>query len=111
MPIRITSNAAAPAMPDDGDTLETLRRKLVFRAWHRGTSEADLLIGGFADRCLRAFTSEDLRQFERLLGEDDPDIDDWIAGRRNVPKEHDNNVMALLRRFCLAFSASPSRGS
>jgi antitoxin CptB len=111
MPTRGTSNAAAPAMPDDGDTLEALRRKLAFRAWHRGTSEADLLIGGFADQCLMVFTAEELRQFERLLEEDDPDIDDWIAGRRFVPKEHDNKVMALLRRFCLAFSASPSRGS
>jgi antitoxin CptB len=107
MPTCATSNAAPP-MPDDGDTL---RRKLAFRAWHRGTSEADLLIGGFADQCLMAFTAEDLGQFERLLQEDDPDIDDWIAGRRLVPKQHDNKVMALLRRFCLAFSTPPPRGS
>jgi succinate dehydrogenase flavin-adding protein (antitoxin of CptAB toxin-antitoxin module) len=46
-----------------------------------------------------------LRQFERLLEEDDPVIDDWITGRQFVPKEHDNNVVALLRRFCLVVSA------
>jgi hypothetical protein len=41
-----------PAMPDDREALDTLRRKLRFRAWHRGTREADLLIGSFADRHL-----------------------------------------------------------
>jgi len=84
-------------MPDDRETLEVLRRKLRFRTWHRGTCEADLLIGAFADQCLTEFGAEELRQFERLLEEDDPVIDDWITGRQLVPKEHDNRVMALLR--------------
>ena len=86
-------------MPDDRETLEVLRRKLRFRTWHRGTCEADLLIGAFADQCLTEFGAEELRQFERLLEEDDPVIDDWITGRQLVPKEHDDRVMALLRQF------------
>jgi antitoxin CptB len=104
MPIRATSNIAAFPMPEDGGTLDALRRKLGFRAWHRGTREADLLLGTFADQCLPEFAAEELRQFERLLEEDDPVIDDWITGRQFVPKEHDNNVVALLRRFCLVVS-------
>jgi antitoxin CptB len=91
-------------MPDDRETLDTLRRKLRFRAWHRGTCEADLLIGAFADQSLAEFTAEELGQFERLLDEDDPVIDDWITGRRLVPTEHDNRVMALLHRFRVALS-------
>jgi antitoxin CptB len=78
--------------------LEVFRRKLGFRAWRRGTSEADLLIGTFADQYLAEFAGEELRQFERLLEEDDPDIDDWIYGRQSVPSEHDNKVMTLLRQ-------------
>ena len=100
---------AALPTPDDRETLEVLRRKLGFLAWHRGTCEADLLIGAFADQCLAEFVAEELRQFERLLEEDDPVIDDWITGRRLVPKEHDNRVLALLRRFHLAISACPGR--
>ena len=95
----VTSSAAALPMPDDSQTLEALRRKLGFRAWHRGTSEADLLLGGFADQSLAEFTADELHQFERLLEEDDPVIDDWITGRQFVPMEHDNRVMALLRCF------------
>jgi antitoxin CptB len=86
-------------MHDDRETLAALRRKLGFRAWHRGTLEADLLIGTFADQHLADFADRELRQFERLLNENDPEIDDWMTGRQLVPKEHDNGVMALLRQF------------
>jgi antitoxin CptB len=109
MSTHVTSNGAALPTPDDRETVEALRRKLSFLAWHRGTREADLLIGAFAARCLPEFAAEELRQFERLLEEDDPIIDDWIAGRQGVPKEHDNRVMALLRLFRLAISACPGR--
>src|SRR6202795_996574 len=105
---RITANAAIPSVPYDQEALDGLRRKLEFRAWRRGTSEADLLIGTFADQCLAWFDAEELRQFERLLEEDDPVIDDWITGRQLVPREHDNSVMALLRRFCLGALDRPA---
>jgi antitoxin CptB len=101
---RVTANAAIRSAPNDREALDGLRRKLEFRAWRRGTSEADLLIGTFADQCLAWFAAEELRQFERLLEQDDPVIDDWITGRQPVPKEHDNRVMNLLRRFHLAIS-------
>ncbi len=83
----------------DPQSLEALRRKLGFRAWHRGTREADLLIGTFADRTLCAFDGEMLGQFERLLAENDPDIYDWMTGRQPVPREHDNQVTRLLKQF------------
>jgi antitoxin CptB len=79
--------------------MEALRRKLGFRAWHRGTREADLLIGSFADRHLPEFGEAELCQFERLLAENDPDIYDWMTGRQPIPAEHDNPVTALLRQF------------
>src|ERR1700676_4890274 len=111
MPTRITANAAIPSVPYDREALDGLRRKLGFRAWHRGTSEADLLIGTFADQSLTWFDAEELCQFEHLLEEDDPVIDDWITGRRLVPAEHDNRVMRLLRRFYVAISTAPPHGS
>jgi antitoxin CptB len=99
MPSRATPNAPASLVADERESHKLLRRKLGFRAWHRGTCEADLLIGAFSDQCLAQFAEEELRQFELLLEEDDPVIDDWMAGRRPVPKEHDNKVMTLLREF------------
>jgi antitoxin CptB len=108
---RITANAAIPSVPYDREALDGLRRKLEFRAWRRGTSEADLLIGTFADQSLTWFAAEELRQFERLLEEDDPVIDDWVTGRQLVPKKFDNRVMRLLRRFYVAMSTSRPHGS
>jgi antitoxin CptB len=109
MAIEEISDIGAPPISDDRDTVETLRRKLAFHAWRRGTSEADLLLGTFADQCLMGLATEELRQFEYLLEEDDPSIDDWVAGRQLVPKKHDNLVMALLRRFRVEILACPGR--
>jgi|HubBroStandDraft_2_1064218.scaffolds.fasta_scaffold141789_2 antitoxin CptB len=111
METRATSRAVDFAMPSDNGTLTVLRRKLAFRAWHRGTCEADLMLGGFADRYLTNLAAEELGQFERLLEEDDPEIVGWMSGRQTIPSEHDNRVMALLRRFSLAVSASLPLGS
>jgi antitoxin CptB len=92
-----------PAMPDDRKALDTLRRKLRFRAWHRGKCEADLLLGSFADRHLAEFSAEELYEFECLLDESDPQIDDWMSGQP-VPRERDNAVMALLIHFYAALA-------
>jgi antitoxin CptB len=91
IPHDISQNA-----PED---VETLRRKLGFRAWHRGTREADLLIGSFADRYLATFDEQNLRQFESLLAENDPDIYDWMTGQKPEPPEHRNVVFDLLVQF------------
>ncbi|CAK0779968.1 antitoxin CptB [Azospirillaceae bacterium] len=75
------------------------RKRLVFRAWHRGTREADLLLGSFADRFVPYFSGDQLNTFEQLLELSDPDLYNWIVGREAVPQEHDNEVMLLLRQF------------
>jgi antitoxin CptB len=95
----ILSYVTAPLGRADQEAHDALRRKLIFRAWRRGTSEADMLISAFADRRLPDFLGEELHQFERLMEEYDPVIDDWVTGRQSVPKEHDNKVMMLLREF------------
>jgi len=75
------------------------RRKLRFRAWHRGTREADLLLGRFADAHIDAFDEEQLGRFEALLSENDPDIYDWVTGRQAPPAGQPDDVIELLRQF------------
>ncbi|MCC6466832.1 MAG: succinate dehydrogenase assembly factor 2 [Alphaproteobacteria bacterium] len=75
------------------------RRKLKFRAWHRGTREMDLLMGRFADAHLDAFGADQLDRFEALLGESDPDIYDWVTGRQAPSADQASDVVELLRRF------------
>lgn len=84
--------------PPDSPQLDVLRRRLKFRSWHRGTREADLLLGTFADRFLDGFSDEQLARFDRLLGSSDPDLYNWMTGREAVPRDHDNDVMTLLKQ-------------
>jgi len=79
--------------------LELLRQKLRFRAWRRGTSEADLLLGGFIDRHVVSLTRLPLEEFDRLLNVDDHLIDNWVFGRGTVPAAFNNTALAMLRDY------------
>ena len=78
--------AAVPSdMPQDVPDLDPRRRRLLFRARHRGTKEADLMIGGFVSRNLSAFSEAELAQIEAVLDLPDVDLSDWLSGRREPP--------------------------
>ena len=75
--------------------IEDRRKKLIFRAWHRGTREMDLLLGSFADAYAPAFDEEQLDQFEALLTCQDPDLYDWKCERGMPAPQDDSEVMRL----------------
>lgn len=64
-------------MPDEIDP-QALRRRIHYRASHRGTKETDILLGRFADDALAGMTAGELALFEQLLALPDPDIEHWI---------------------------------
>jgi len=78
--------AAVPSdMPPDSSELDNRRRRLLFRAQHRGTKEADLMIGGFVFRNLSTFSEAELVEIEAVLDLPDVDLSDWLSGRREPP--------------------------
>lgn len=81
----------------DSPELAAMRRRLKFRSWHRGTRESDLLLGSFADRYVDGFSADQLQRYDRLLGNSDPDLYNWLTGREAVPADQDDDVMALLK--------------
>ncbi len=86
--------------PDCGENaIYTRRKRVKFRAWHRGTREADLLIGSFADKIVPELDERGLDQFETLLECPDPDIYDWMTGRSQPPPCHDHEIMRRLKEF------------
>lgn len=89
MPPYMAGPSPQADMPDetDTDTLSPRRRRLLFRAWHRGTKEADLMIGGFVKRHVAAFTEAELDQLEAMLELPDLDLSDWLSGRRAIPAD------------------------
>jgi antitoxin CptB len=81
------------------DALAIQRRRLRFRSWHRGTREADLILGRFADAHLADFSAEQLDRYGALLENSDPDIYDWLTGRAPIPAADDTDVFRLLMDF------------
>lgn len=79
--------------------IDIRRKRLLFRSWHRGTREADLILGSFAAANLAAFDEVRLDRYEALLECPDADLFDWITGRTAPPPEHDHDVTRLLLAF------------
>ncbi|WP_374405814.1 succinate dehydrogenase assembly factor 2 [Pelagerythrobacter sp.] len=70
-----------------------------FRAWHRGTREADYMIGGFFDRYHQSWAEPDLVWFEALLEEDDVDVMAWALGTQAVPDQFAGARMAMMQKL------------
>jgi antitoxin CptB len=79
--------------------LDLRRRKLLFRSWHRGMREMDLIMGGFADARIGALSEGELTQFERLIDVPDHDLLAWITGEAPVPADFDSALFRDLRDF------------
>lgn len=79
-----------------GEELANLRKRLIFRSWHRGTREMDLIMGRFAEAAVPGMSEADLGAYTRLLEESDPDIYDWLCGRQPIPESSDSAVLRLL---------------
>ncbi|MDE2436521.1 MAG: succinate dehydrogenase assembly factor 2 [Sphingomonadales bacterium] len=74
-------------------------RRLKFRAWHRGTREADYMIGGFFDRYGAGWGEAEITWFETLLEEEDADIMGWALGTLAVPPEYAGPLMDAFRKL------------
>ena len=70
-----------------------------FRAWHRGTREADLMIGGFFDKNHLAWAETELEWFESLLDEDETDVMAWALGRAEAPEKYAGPLLLALQRL------------
>ena len=87
--------------------LSVYRNRLIFRSWHRGTQESDLLLGSFADSCLDGLDNNQLQRFETLLECSDPDLFEWILGDGVPPARHDHDVLHLLRAYWAQSNDTP----
>ena len=72
-------------------------KRLRFRAWHRGTKEADIMIGGFFDVHHENWGTAEIDWFERLIEEQDVDIMAWALGTQAVPEAYAGEMMGLLK--------------
>jgi antitoxin CptB len=81
------------------DGLDLRRRKLLFRCWHRGMREMDLIMGRFADSAVAELSDGELADLERLIELPDRDLLAWVTGEVNVPEDVDSVVFRRMRDF------------
>ncbi len=79
--------------------METLRKKILYKATHRGTKEADRLIGDFAVSEVSNLDEKLLNEFDLLLDVPDVDLVNWVLEREPVKKEYNNNVLRQIKIF------------
>jgi antitoxin CptB len=79
--------------------LDARRRRLLFRSWHRGIREMDLVLGRFADANIAVLSEAELDEYERWLEVPDQQIFAWVNGSQAAPGEIDTALFRRLRDF------------
>ena len=79
--------------------LDPRRRRALFRAWHRGMREVDLLLGTFADAHIAGLDDHDLADFEALMETPDDELYTWIVGQAPVAENRRSRVFDSILAF------------
>ena len=74
-------------------------RALQYRAWHRGTREADMMIGGLFDAHHESWGEHERALFAALLAEQDVDIMAWAIGTEEAPERYRGPLMDAFQRL------------
>jgi antitoxin CptB len=77
-----------------GEDIAVRRKKLRYRAWHRGTKEMDLILGPYADAHTEGMDERDLDRLEALMNEEDPPLLKWVMGQEEPPANVDRDFLA-----------------
>jgi antitoxin CptB len=79
--------------------LDDRRKRLLFRCWHRGTREMDLILGRFADAEIAGLTDEELEQLERLIEVPEPDLYAALTSGASLSPHDQSPLFARIKRF------------
>ncbi len=85
---------------------DSRRRRLLYRATHRGTYENDILLGGFVRRHIDVLRESELAALEAVLELPDNELADWLTGRLPIPPEADTPMLRRVRDEALPSSPS-----
>ena len=79
--------------------MDPRRKRLLYLAQHRGSKEADLYIGSFAQASLAAMSDAECDAFEAIMEHFDVDLMDWLTGRKPVPPEVDTPMFRKIAAY------------
>lgn len=81
-----------PSIPEN----HIRRKRLLWRATHRGIKEMDLILGGFVTRNIENFTEADITELERIMDIPDQDMLSWATKQEPVPPGHASALLARI---------------
>ncbi len=79
--------------------IEVRRKRIRFRAWHRGLRELELIMGRFIDAHGAALDPQEVVEFERLLDAQDQNVLAWLMGQSAPDADCDGPTFRRLRAF------------
>ncbi len=86
------------------EALDARRRRLLFRATHRGTRENDILVGGFVSAGIAGFSEAEMSALEAIMELPDPAVADWLTGRVAMPEMEGGEMLRVMRAAALSRS-------
>ena len=82
--------------------LDDRRKRLLFRCWHRGTREMDLILGRFADAEIATLSDDELAQLEHLMEVPEPDLYAALTGNAPLADERASRLFDRIKSFRVA---------
>jgi antitoxin CptB len=79
--------------------LDDRRKRLLFRCWHRGTREMDLILGRFADAEIGGLADLELKQLEELIALEDPELYPAFVGDTELAEQFRTPLFARIKTF------------
>ena len=79
--------------------LDDRRKRLLFRCWHRGTREMDLILGRFADTTIASLSDDEITQLERLIEVPDPDLYAALSGDIPLAPTYTGSLFDRIKAF------------
>ncbi|PTM95028.1 FAD assembly factor SdhE [Mycoplana dimorpha] len=84
--------------------IDPRRKRTLFRCWHRGIREMDLVLGAFADAEIATLSDAELDELEAILAVDDADLVKWVTGERPTPERFRTGIFPRICAFKPDFS-------
>jgi antitoxin CptB len=79
--------------------LDDRRKRLLFRCWHRGTREMDMILGGFADVHIAALSEAEMTDLESLMELPDPDLYAAFSGAAALESPYEDGIFVRIKQF------------
>lgn len=79
--------------------LDPRRRRILYRCWHRGIREMDLVLGQFAEAEIAGLAESELAALEEIMAEEDHDLLKWVTGADTVPERYHDGLFTRIARY------------